>query len=154
MLLPEQVVKIVIALISLSFLIYLLAALYFSGSDLENQEKAEDYLIRSTNSLKSFIQSNLSKGQVEFLNPAVPNGWHLFSFTGKSEKPTKCEGKNCLCICSNEWWGQEKECHETGSCLIVENLKEGNIEIKLTVNPSVTIIVKEVNNLIEVSKKE
>jgi len=102
MLLPEQVVKIVIALISLSFLIFLLSSLYFSKVGLEKQEKAQDFVLGSHDSLKTFIAGNLSKGDTEFFNPNVPNGWHLFSFVGE-EKPTACEKKNCLCVCEDVW---------------------------------------------------
>ena len=155
MLLAEQVVKIVIALIGLSFLIYLLSSLYFNKIGLENQIKAQDFLLGSRESIKTFISGNLSKGDTEFFNPNVPNGWYLFSFTGE-EKPTSCERKNCLCVCDAVLiYGQIDECNENGACLIVNDLKDygPELEIQLLVHPPTPLIIKNVNDVIEVSKK-
>jgi hypothetical protein len=155
-LLAEQVVKIVIALIGLSFLLYFLSSLYFNKIDLENQEKAADYLLRSTESLKNFIENSLSEENTEFFNPNVPNGWYLFSYTGSAEKPNRCDRKNCLCVCDNVWdfnGAQIKQCNEKGSCLPVYNLKNEALEIELTVNPATTLIIKNVSDIMEVSKK-
>ena len=157
MLLPEQVVKIVIALISLTFLIYLLTALYFSGSDIEDQLKADNFTQGDHDSLKKAIEDlELSEGEPQTLfKPAVPNGWDLYSFFGDSEKPTPCEKKSCLCVCETDYFsGKLTECNEEGSCLIVENLFEEDVEIQLTVNPPITLIISKVQDeYIRVVKK-
>ena len=156
MLLPEQVVKIVIALISLTFLIYLLTALYFSGSNLENEIKADNFTKGTHGSLKLAIEKVDSSGESETLfEPNVPNGWYLYSFVGDSEKPTPCEKKNCLCVCETAYFsGRLSECNEKGSCLIVENLINEEIAIKLTVRPSVDLEISKVQDkYIKVVKK-
>ncbi len=153
MFLAEQVVKIVIALISLTFLIYLLTSLYFNKLSLENQEKAQDFVFGSHDSLKSFITNNLSQGHIELFNPSVPNGWYLFNFT-RGEKPVSCEKKKCLCVCDNVWdvWNRQiKECNDKGACLIVENLKDKLLEIELRI--TTTLIIIKSNNEIVVSEK-
>jgi len=156
-LLAEQVVKIVIALISLSFLIYLLSSLYFSKIGLENQQKAQDFVLGQHDSLKTFISSNLSKGDIVFFNPNVPNGWYLFSFTG-DERPTSCERKKCLCVCDNVvdiFSRQIEECNEKGACLVVETLKDYDteVEIELRVKPLTNLSIQKINNVIEVSER-
>ena len=47
-------------------------------------------------------------------------------------------------------YGQVDQCNDNGACLIVENLKKEDIEIKLSVSSSKTIIIKELNNEIVV----
>ena len=158
-LLAEQTVKIVIALIVLGFLIFLLTSLYFSKVRSENQKKAEAILSTGGDTLKKAIEG-LDKGSTTtFLLPS-PAGWYLFSFTGESEKPIKCGGENCLCICDNvvEWWSgpQTEYCHDYGACIIVSNLKnyEEPLEIYITPgagdNPTTLIISKDSSGIVEV----
>ena len=82
----------------------------------------------------------------------------LFSillFGGCICNSTPCEKKSCLCVCETDYFsGKLTECNEEGSCLIVENLFEEDVEIQLTVNPPITLIISKVQDeYIRVVKK-
>ncbi|MCH9028348.1 MAG: hypothetical protein IH819_01785 [Bacteroidetes bacterium] len=93
-LLAEETLKIVIAVISISFLVYFLSSLYFANQSSKELELAEATLERIGDIIKG-----LSEGKSELQDVSNPQGWYLFSFTENNEKPNTCIGKNCLCIC-------------------------------------------------------
>ena len=152
-LLAETTVKIIIALIALGFLIFLLTSLYFSKVRAVNQAKAESFLSKGKENLMNTIK-NLSNGEEKtYISLTSPNeewysGWYLFSFTGDEKKPTKCERKNCLCICENAWydWGgrQIGFCQDYGSCIIVPNLE--NKELMILISPKNPSLIVSKNN--------
>lgn len=135
MLLAEETLKTVIAVIAIGFLIYLLVSLYFSNQNVQEQKQAEGTLA----SINEIIKSSETEGMI---NAITPKGWYFFSFTGEI-KPNACVGINCVCICSNvlkigysSWRNSEEErqaeeCSEDGRCLQISNLEFfEEIEIK------------------------
>src|SRR3989339_357732 len=92
-LLAEETLKILLALISISFLIYFLTALYFSGQDSKKLEFAKSSL--------EFLMDeiNLGSQSVEVYNP---EGWVIVSWS--NEMPLSCSNlgyKSCICICDD-----------------------------------------------------
>ena len=148
MLLAEETLKTVIAVIAISFLVYFLVSLYFGNLDESRQKHAEETL----NSISGIIDSGK-----ENLTAITPSGWYLFGFTGE-EKPNPCAGKNCLCICDknfgiNFWESQSEECGDDGRCLIIENLEAfEEIEILDSGEGLTNIIIKKVNDKIVVER--
>jgi len=121
-LLGEETVKIVIALICIGFLVYFLAALYFSNSSNQKQKEAASVISRISEII------NNPQTSLENLNALEPAGWYIFSFVGDEIKPNSCTGKNCLCICDNVFINfknnQIKKCDNSGACLVILNLKK------------------------------
>lgn len=157
-LLAEQTLKIVLALIALSFLIFFLISLYFSNISNVKLKQAEQILIESDESIEKSIQ-NLNDGGSKELVIDNPKGWYLFGFTDL--KPKVCEGANCLCICDRVYddkirdiwksWEerQAESCNdnEKGICIPVPNLKEGQISIEIKDPRDLTsILIKKENN--------
>jgi len=151
-LLAEETLKIVLAVIAISFLIYFLTSLYFAKVNSEKLRQAEAVLKGdSEGSIKMAIYSD--KNSTEF-HLQSPKSWYLFGFVGDG-KPNSCAGENCLCICDkvliDTFFGignsrQIKECDEDGICLIVQNLKEfDKIKIKQQF-----ISIKKIDNNIEI----
>ncbi len=144
MMLAEETLKTVIAVIVIIFLVYFLVSLYFGNLNEERQKSAEAVLERVSEIIKS---SNVS-GEVRAIGPA---GWTIFSFT-ELEKPNSCAGKNCLCICDeviDVFDRQLKECSDVGRCLAAENLQAfEKIEIKKVTEGTTDIAVKKSENKI------
>ena len=127
MLLAEETLKIVLAVIALSFLVYFLFSLYFSNLSDSKQKQAEANLLKISEAIE-VIQIG-GESEIKALTPA---GWVLFSYANSEVKPNSCSGKDCLCICEETFLGnQEKKCLTDGACLLVDNLKSfENVEIK------------------------
>lgn len=99
-LLGEETVKIIIAVIALSFLIYLLTSIYFSNvknKEFEQSEASLDYLIE---------QIEKGRTEADIYNPA---GKWIFSWPyeaeGEEVMPDSCSNvgwENCLCICDKK----------------------------------------------------
>ena len=116
MLLVEETLKMIIAVIAIGFLIYFLVSLYFTrvqGNEL-NQANADINLLN--NAIKAGTPS-------ETLNNPV--GWYLFSFI-EGKKPNACVNENCLCICDKVYYktyfgfGEDRqftECNKNGACI-------------------------------------
>jgi|SaaInlStandDraft_4_1057021.scaffolds.fasta_scaffold80738_2 hypothetical protein len=135
MLLAEETLKIVIALIAISFLVYFLVSLYFNSINSEKLEQATSSIER----IKSIIENTAIL--IEDVTDITPAGWILFSFI--ETKPNACAGQNCLCICPSAFWDQEGKCDDKGVCEIVEKL-ESFEEIKIqSPGTSLTIIKSE-----------
>ena len=123
MLLVEETLKMIIAVIALGFLVYFLVSLYFSkvqGNELI-QAQADVNLLN--NAIK-----NQESSEVILNNPI---GWNLFSFI---EKPVlnACANENCLCVCDEvlidsfilfDENRQFDECNEDGACVVVKGLE-------------------------------
>lgn len=159
-LLAEETLKIVIALISLSFLIFFLISLYFSNVNDVKSKQAEQILIESDESIKQSIQ-NLDDSESKELILDNPNGWYLFGFTNL--KPNVCAGDNCLCICDRVYddkirdlwksWEERQieKCSNSkvGICTPVKNLKNDlSIEIKDPRDLTRILIKKENNEIL------
>jgi hypothetical protein len=153
MLLAEETLKIIIALIGIGFLVYFLVALYFATQDDKSLEQAKKTLERVDDIIKK-----LAEGKSE-LQDISPKGWYLFGFTEKL--PNVCAGGSCVCICDRLWketsiftsWEdrQRNECSEEGACLVVNDLKKFT-EIKIT-DKLTKIEIKKENSEILITKK-
>lgn len=148
MLLVEETLKMIIAVIALSFLVYFLASLYFSkvtGNELI-QANAD------ANELSRVIKGG---GSEVILNNPV--GWKLFSFIEKPV-PNACAGENCLCVCDEVFIGsfilfdtnrQFDECNNDGACVGVKGLESFEpIEIEQVT----TILIKKEDGNVVISK--
>lgn len=153
MLLAEETLKTVIAVIAIGFLVYFLVSLYFSNQDAQEQKQAQATLDK----ISEIIQSSQTQGTI---NAITPSGWYLFSFTGDI-KPNNCVGSNCICICSNVlkynynslWKSEEErqaeECSDNGKCLKISNLESfEEIEIKDSRTELTNIKVSKLDNKI------
>ena len=154
-LLASETLKIVLSVIGIVLLLYLLFALYTSGSDNENFKKAEatiDLISKTIDKLK------LDPSYAGNISQITPIGWSIFSFVQNDVKPNPCSGQDCLCICDSvyEYWGitenrQEKECSKDGVCLIVENLKKfQEISIDKNGGAFTSIDIRKIGKWIEV----
>lgn len=141
MLLASETVKIVLALIGISFLVYVLFAIYFSG--VYDEEKAQaDATMERIGEIIDRLNA-LSSG-VEEVNEVTPAGWYFFSYVGNSKKPNQCVNDNCLCLCDPAsdilfWEDQLEECSTSGKCLGVDNL-QGFEEFEVRGSPDFTTI--------------
>lgn len=95
-LLAEETLKIIIAVICISFLVYLLVSLYMSNKnkDLEFAKQSLGHLVKGL---------SLGNSYVEIYNPY---GWGIVSFSSpnllESQIPKTCienRWKDCICIC-------------------------------------------------------
>ncbi|MCH8945901.1 MAG: hypothetical protein IIA85_03190 [Nanoarchaeota archaeon] len=142
-LLAEETLKIVIALISISFLIYFLSSLYFTNQNSKDLELAEATLENLIESANSGIE------EVEIYNP---KGWILISFPiGDSIMPNSCSNlgfQSCLCICNEDPWtirdsGLAEDCDDIGICMD-SSLKVDNEDNKIKLeNPPFFLSIKE-----------
>ncbi len=159
-LLASETLKMVLAVISIGFLVYLLAAIYFASSDAEKRIQAESTIERIKEIISRLeFQIDVSS---ENITDIVPAKWNVFSYTGAEKKPNSCVDENCICICDEvlveDVFGffqdrQIKECAEDGVCLIVSNLKElENIEIGAPNVDPTTLLITEKDGLIGVSE--
>lgn len=162
MLLAEETLKTVIAVIVIIFLVYFLASLYFGNLKSEAIKKSEQMLIKSDQSIKNVIESLRDGESRNFILQRVQGGfgdnWHLFSFTEiDQEKPNSCAGKSCLCICDDVlgedsfgFFKQAKECSKDGVCTIVSDLKNEKIDIELKEDFASEILISKQNNEVSI----
>jgi len=148
-LLAEETLKMVIALISISFLIYFLSALYFTNQTSKGLELAEATLENLIESANSGIE------EVEIYNP---EGWVLSSWPHdvkksrvvydeeiKNDFPNACSNlgwKNCVCICDSAINFESSDCDKAGICLKSEYNVVGDV-IELEDLPLNLLIDKE-----------
>ncbi|MEK6817669.1 MAG: hypothetical protein AABX80_02600 [Nanoarchaeota archaeon] len=161
MLLAEETLKTVIAVIVIIFLVYFLANLYLGKLKDDTMKKSEQLLIKSDQSIKNVIDS-LKEGEsknliLEQISDWSGDNWNLFSFTGNSEKPNSCAGKSCLCICDDvlgadsfDFVKQANECNKKGVCAIVSNLKNEELNIELQKDFSTEILISKQNNEVSI----
>ena len=159
MLLAEETLKIVIAVIVIGFLIYFLVSLYSANLKNDAIKKSEQTLIKSDQSIKNIIES-LKEGESKSIAlqeiSSFGDHWNLFSFTGQ-EKPNACAGKSCLCICddvpSKLLKTQANECNKDGVCTIIQNLENEEINIELQKDFATEILISKKENKIFIIKK-
>lgn len=154
-LLPEETLKIIIAVICITGLIILIAVIYFAVTGNQNTKYAQASVSRIANETK-----RINSGEINNATSSVPNpkGWYVFSFVGQDIKPNRCAGANCLCICeklSIPWINadsrQVKRCDDKGACIVIVNLKKSDpIGIK---GGGIFVSIKKINGLIEIIKK-
>ncbi len=121
MLLAEETLKMIIALIGISVLVYLLFSIYFASVGGQKTQHA----IATIERMSEIIGN--SESLVENVTDPSPIGWYLFGFVGEEKKPNSCSGQNCLCICDNVidlFDRQIKQCDNKGACVVVENLQD------------------------------
>ena len=100
MLLASETLKIVIAVISIGFLVYFLTSLYFNNINGQKLAKAEVSLNGDEGIMGKIVMVN-QNGVEKESHVQNPSGWSLMSFTDNEVKPNACAGENCLCICKN-----------------------------------------------------
>jgi hypothetical protein len=146
MLLATETLKIVIAVISIGFLVYFLTSLYVVNVNKDKTREAEAILEKLGEEVNVLEEG----GEKEF-HLVNPSGWYLFSFL--EDKPNFCAGKNCLCICSKVIITlgnrQIKECDKDGVCLFVDNL-ESFEEFKIN---DQMILINKLENKIGIKEK-
>jgi len=122
MLLTEEVLKIVVAVIGLVLLSYFLISFFSSDAKEKKQRDAA-----ATMDQISWIVSNPEISS-ENITALQPQGWTLFSFTGEEKRPNQCTTQNCVCICKkvigDVFDRQIKKCTKEGTCLVISNLQE------------------------------
>ncbi len=151
MLLTEETLKMIIAVIGLALLAYFLVNILSS----ESKQKKEREAAETIDKISEMI-SNLDSlgGNITALQP---QGWTLFSFTGEEKKPNSCSGENCICIC-NKVFGdifdrQIKKCSKEGSCLIISNLLEfEDIKIEKYHEEIVEINIRKIGGKIQITR--
>jgi len=144
-LLAEETLKIVIALICISFLVYFLVSLYITNQndrDLEMAKASLSHLFEEINSIE-----DEGVKEIEIYNP---DGWVISLWPHKVMKgtygfrkevrdiPKSCSNlgwESCLCICKGNYFLnlEGSDCDKSGICLnnkIGLSIEEGVIEIK------------------------
>ena len=143
-LLAEETLKIIIAVISIGFLVYFLVSLYNSNKNSKGLEQAEA-------SLEFLMQEIANNAEIiSIYNPArgdLSNQWDIISWpNAQNQIPNTCSNlgwENCLCICIKI---NPDNCGNKGVCRESDfSIAEGNIEIK---NPPVNLIIDYENKII------
>jgi len=115
-LLGEYTLKVIIAVLSISLLLYLLFMLYGNFQDEKGQENANAIL--NELSEKMILAKDGSIQKMVLIDPGqnMISGSILVSFSKGEIRPEACEG-NCLCVCVS---GVAKEpyklCNSEGEC--------------------------------------
>lgn len=153
MILPSETLKMVLGVISVLFLAFFLATIYFSVSGKQKEVQGAATLER-IGEIFSNAKTNSSFVSEEITN-INPSGWKIFIFTGPESKPQQCANGNCLCLCDivdiKIADRQLKECSKDGLCLLEPQLKETiDIEIKKLKEGSTSIRIEKKNGGLEV----
>jgi len=140
-LLAEETLKIVLALISVSFLIYFLSALYFSNQnnkDLELAEASLQHLIDEVNSGSSEIEIYNPKGWIISSWPHdVSKSRFFYEDVIKNDIPNSCTNlgwQSCLCICDDAVNFEGRDCDDMGICM-ESNLRVQGNEMEIENSP-------------------
>lgn len=149
-LLAEEGLKLIIAVICISFLIYFLTSLYLSRANDKAKQQAKADLSRISDAISS------SKESLE-ISLLGPKNWELVSFVKGEEKPNSCLSDNCVCICKkgfvfpfhkNDF---VRNCNNLGECLKIKNLEKfSEIKIKDFKKGLTKIMIKKINNKIKI----
>lgn len=139
-LLAEQTLKIIIALISISFLIYFLTALYFTNQSSRNLEFAKATLKHLVNGINSGDKEIIIYNPKDWVIASWPHDVKksriFYNDVIKGDTPQFCldNGWNkCICICKDNliFNLEGKDCDNNGICLKSEyTLNGGIIKIK------------------------
>jgi len=153
-LLAEETLKIILAVISIGFLIYFLTALYFANQNSEKLEQAKA-------SLEHLIEGiNSGNSKVEIYNP---KGWVVLSWPYEDEGkfPDSCNEKSCICIVddvnlANQVWSaltsdvrkpfldksnEKGICMENTKNLIIK--KDGTKQQPILIEPPLTLKIND-----------
>ncbi len=158
-LLPEEVLKILIAVICLGFLVFLLVSLYFSMTGEQGKKEAEASMKGANGLAKEIERVNLG-GIPDEQGKLIPNpsGWYVFSFVREDIKPNLCTGENCICICQGvvvnifNWQKRQiGKCDDKGTCSVVSNLKKFD-KIKIE-KGGTSLLIKKIGDEIVITKK-
>ena len=133
-LLGEFTMKVIIAVLCISLLLYLLVSIYSTFTNKNEKAQAESTLNKITEKLKLITDSN---NEITLLI-TQPSGWVLQYFS--TGTPTSCNGKPCLCICPSKTriTNQLAKCNDDGVC------KEVSSIIILENEPAITITMMDV----------
>ena len=151
MLLTEEVLKMVVAIIGLALLAYFLISFFSSDTKAKKQKEAAETIDKISQVLSHTVDSSE-------IDTIQPQRWTLFSFTNSEKKPNQCSGQNCVCIC-NKVIGdlfdrQIKKCSKEGSCLVISNLEEfQDIKIEPYDKGGTSILIQETGGKIQIIKK-
>ena len=150
--LPEETLKIIIAVIGIIFLVFLLTSVYFSLTGAQNLK----YAVASGELIQNEIQRLNLGGNYSSEGILIPNpsGWNILSYTG-NKKPNSCSGEDCLCICKNIlidiFDRQLTECDKGGTCSVISGLNNfGKIKIG---NSGTWLLIKKADNGFEITEK-
>ena len=139
-LLAEETLKIILAVIAISFLAYFLFSLYSSNQDSKKLEFAKESL--------SFLVKEINDGKTE-VDVYNPEGWIVSSWPQAGERPLSCSNiglESCLCICKGN---NADECDDKGICSENEfSVEGGDIKIK---DPPLALVIDQEN--MQISKK-
>ena len=151
MLLTEEVLKMIIAVIGLVLLSYFLISFFYSDAKAKKQKEA----LSSLDEISQIIANiGVSGGNVTVLQT---QSWTLFGFINENKKPNSCSGQACLCICpdvlADFFDRQIKKCDKTGACLVVSNLEDfKDIKIQPYKKETTNININELNGKIYITK--
>lgn len=143
-LLAEETLKIILAVISIGFLVYFLTALYFANQNSKDLEQAKA-------SLKFLVKEiNSGSPEVQIYNP---EGWAISSWPYENKIPNSCNDKNCLCICDNPLISTKRNfldnCNDKNKGFCLENTKklvvsQGNVQSPILIkNPPITLQINK-----------
>ncbi|MCR4327353.1 MAG: hypothetical protein NUV46_02110 [Nanoarchaeota archaeon] len=157
MLLASEVLKIVLAVISITFLIYLLFSIYYAQVNSQRKEEAESTMERIKGIITRINNAVIESERITDISPA---SWNFFSFVGGEKKPNFCAGESCICICDEVidnvlLFGnrQISECDDNGVCFIVSNLnKFESFEIEKASNGGTNVQISKLGENIEVTR--
>jgi len=157
-LLAEETLKIVIAMICMTLLIYFLISLYFGRINETELQQAKQTLLDSSESVKKAIDG-LNEGGSKTMTLANPIGWHLLSFN-QNPRPNSCAGANCLCICKKPTTGidyfkeQFEKCDDksSGVCFAASNIEKNNFNIEIRKDLT-KISIKKTNGIISINEQ-
>jgi hypothetical protein len=161
MLLGEETLKVIIAVISITFLIFFLVSLYLSSTrnkDLEMAEASLEHLITEINAGRTEVEiynpiGGFEEGVIEGIKGKFKN-WFILSWSSEKFLPDSCISAGwdkCICICEGGLnKGEEifaKRCDEEGTCLENEFFIEARSGIKIE-NPPLVLTIDQENKLI------
>jgi len=160
-LLAEETIKMIIALIALTFLTYFLVSLYITNTQNKKIVLAEE-------SLDFILQEiSLNKENIEIYNP---EDWEIISWNNEGIMPKACSNfgwNNCLCICSplgfigtglsylpfveDKTERQARYCDELGAC---QELKKQVTPEKFSISdPPLFLNIEQSEERISLTKK-
>ena len=153
MLLAEETLKIVLALIAIGFLVYFLVSLWMANQDAKDLELAKASLQHLVDEI------NAESPEIEIYNPKA---WFVLSWphtttsgvwlwkSTNSGVPKSCENlgwANCICICDGN---DQDDCDKMGICLGKKFIVKGDF-IKIKPVP-LNLEIKYNNNEIIITK--
>jgi hypothetical protein len=148
--LPEEVIRIIVAIIGIGLLVYIVF-LFISNSTADKAKASMNNVIYAE------IERLNSGGEENPSGILVPNpsNWEIIGFTGEI-KPNLCIGENCICICDvyaiDSVKTQAEKCDQIkkGFCVPVKNLLPFK-KIKI-LSDGVYLSIKKINGTIEVKQ--